>query len=245
MGYQWTWSVFLQPANGRETYLDWLLAGMWTTVQMGTLGWVIAFILGSALGVMRTVPNRFLSGVAVTYVEIVRNVPLIVQLFLWYYVVPKLLPDTWRGSLFAQPPATTAFLTATIGLGVFTAARFCEQVRAGIESLPTGLRNAALSMGFTLPQAYRYVLLPVSYRLIVPPMTSEILSIFKNSSIAATVGVLELFARARQLNDYTARGYESFIAVILCYFAINAVVMIIMSVVERKTRLPGFMGSRS
>ena len=245
MGYQWTWSVFLQPANGRETYLDWLLAGMWTTVQMGTLGWVIAFVLGSVLGVMRTVPNRFLSAVAVTYVEIVRNVPLIVQLFLWYYVVPKFLPDAWRSWLFAQPPATTAFVTATLGLGVFTAARVCEQVRAGIESLPTGLRNAALSMGFTLPQAYRYILLPISYRLIVPPMTSEMLSIFKNSSIAATVGVFELFARARQLNDYTARGYESFIAVILCYFAINAVVMIIMSVVERQTRLPGFMGSRS
>ncbi len=244
MGYQWTWSVFLQPANGRETYLDWLLAGMWTTVQMGTLGWVIAFVLGSVLGVMRTVPNRFLSSIAVTYVEIVRNVPLIVQLFLWYYVVPKFLPDAWRSWLFAQPPATTAFVTATIGLGVFTAARVCEQVRAGIESLPTGLRNAALSMGFTLPQTYRYILLPVSYRLIVPPMTSEMLSIFKNSSIAATVGVFELFARARQLNDYTARGYESFIAVILCYFAINAVVMIIMSVVEHKSKLPGFMGSR-
>lgn len=244
MGYQWTWSVFLQPANGRETYLDWLLAGMLTTVQMGSLGWVIAFILGSVLGVMRTVPNRFLSAIAVTYVEIIRNIPLIVQLFLWYYVVPKFLPDTWRSWLFAQPPATTAFLTATIGLGVFTAARVCEQVRAGIESLPTGLRNAALSMGFTLPQTYRYVLLPVSYRLIVPPMTSEMLSIFKNTSIAATVGVLELFARARQLNDYTARGYESFIAVILCYFAINAVVMLIMTVIEHRTKLPGFMGSR-
>ncbi len=243
MGYQWTWSVFLQPANGRETYLDWLLAGMWTTVQMGTLGWIIAFFLGSILGVMRTVPNRVLSGVAATYVEVLRNVPLIVQLFLWYYVAPKFLPDQWRAWLFAQPPASTAFATATIGLGIFTAARVCEQVRTGIESLPAGLRNAALSMGFTLPQTYRYVLLPVSYRLIVPPMTSEMLSIFKNSSIAATVGVFELFARARQLNDYTARGYESFIAVILCYFIINAVIMIVMSVVERRTRLPGFMGS--
>ena len=244
MGYQWTWSVFLQPANGKETYLDWLLAGLWTTVQMGTFGWIIAFVLGSVLGVMRTVPNRLLSGIAVTYVEIFRNIPLIVQLFLWYYVVPKFLPQEWRAWLFAQPPATTAFLTATLGLGVYTAARVCEQVRAGIESLPPGLRNAALSMGMTLTQSYRYVLLPVSYRLIVPPMTSEILSIFKNSSIAATVGVLELFARARQLNDYTARGYESFIAVIVCYFAINAVVMILMSIVERRTRLPGFMGSK-
>jgi len=244
MSYQWTWSVFLQPANARETYLDWLLAGMWTTIQMGCLGWLIAFLLGSLLGVMRTVPNRFIAGVATLYVEIIRNIPLIVQLFIWYYLVPKMLPDAWREWLFAQKPATSAFVTATVGLGVFTAARVCEQVRAGIQSLPKGLRNAALSMGFTLPQAYRFVLLPVSYRLIIPPMTSEMLSIFKNSSIASTVGVLELFARARQLNDYTARGYESFIAVISCYLIINAVVMLIMSLIERYARLPGMIGSK-
>jgi glutamate/aspartate transport system permease protein len=193
---------------------------------------------------MRTAPHRLLSRAATVYVEIVRNVPLIVQLFLWYYLAPKFLPDAWRTWLFAQPPATTAFVTATLGLGFFTAARVCEQVRAGIDSLPKGLRNAALAMGFTLPQAYRHVLLPVSYRLIVPPMTSEMLSIFKNSSIAATVGVLELFARARQLNDYTARGYESFIAVVLCYLLINAMVMLLMTLVEKRARLPGFMGSR-
>ena len=99
-------------------------------------------------------------------------------------------------------------------------------------------------MGFTLPQAYRFVLLPVSYRLIIPPMTSEMLSIFKNSSIASTVGVLELFARARQLNDYTARGYESFIAVISCYLIINAMVMLIMGLIERYARLPGMIGSK-
>jgi len=244
MGYDWHWQVFLQSASGDDTYLDWLLAGMWTTIQMGVYGWVIAFVLGSMLGVMRTLPNRLLSGLATAYVEVVRNIPLIVQLFLWYYVAPKLLPADWRAWLFAQPPATTAFVTATIGLGFFTAARVCEQVRSGIGSLPPGMRNSTLAMGFTLPQAYRYVLLPVAYRIIIPPMTSEMMSIFKNSSIAATVGVVELFARARQLNEYTARGYESFIAVILCYYAINLMVMVIMRLVERRSRMPSLIGSR-
>lgn len=245
MGYNWHWQVFLESASGGgETYLDWLLAGMWTTIQMGVYGWVIAFLFGSLLGVLRTVPNRVLSGLATAYVEVVRNIPLIVQLFLWYYVAPKFLPADWRAWLFAQPPATTAFVTATIGLGFFTAARVCEQVRSGIGSLPPGMRNASLAMGFTLPQAYRFVLLPVAYRIIIPPMTSEMMSIFKNSSIAATVGVVELFARARQLNEYTARGYESFIAVILCYFVINIVVMILMSLLEKHSRLPGMIGSK-
>jgi glutamate/aspartate transport system permease protein len=244
LGYNWNWHVFLEQASSRETYLDWLLSGMWTTVKMGCLAWVLAFILGSLLGVMRTMPHRLFSRTAAAYVAIVRNVPLIVQLFIWYYVAPKFLPEAVRAWLFAQPPAMTAFVTGTIGLGVFTAARVCEQVRAGIQSLPPGTRNAALAMGFTLPQAYRYILLPISYRMMVPPMTSEMLSIFKNTSIASTVGVLELLARARQLNDYSARTYESFIAVILCYFVINAVVMVLMAWVERRARMPGLIGSR-
>ena len=114
MGYTWHWQVFLQPASGKETYLDWLLLGLWTTVKMGTLAWILAFVLGSLLGVLRTVPNRLLSRAATVYVEIVRNVPLIVQLFLWYYLVPKLLPHAWRAWLFAQPPATSAFVTGTL-----------------------------------------------------------------------------------------------------------------------------------
>jgi glutamate/aspartate transport system permease protein len=242
MSYDWHWGVFLQAASTKETYLDWLISGLWTTIKMGVLGWILAFALGSVLGVMRTAPGRVLSGIGTVYVEVVRNIPLIVQLFLWYYVAPKLMPDAWRTWLFAQTPATTSFVTATLGLGFFTAARVCEQVRSGIQSLPPGMRNAALAMGFTLPQAYRYVLLPISYRLIIPPMTSEILSIFKNSSIAATIGVIDLFARTRQLNDYTARAYESFIAVIVCYFIINFVVMLLMSLLEKRARIVGMMG---
>jgi glutamate/aspartate transport system permease protein len=244
MNYNWQWGIFLQTASGGQTYLDWLISGMWTTIRMGVLGWILAFCLGSVLGIMRTVPHRFVRGIATVYVEVMRNVPLIVQLFMWYYLMPSLLPDAWRTWLFAQQPATTAFVTATLGLGFFTAARVCEQVRAGINSLPRGQLNAALAMGFTLPQAYRHVLLPIAYRIIVPPMTSEILSIFKNSSIAASVGVLELFARARQLNDYTAHGYESFIAVIACYLIINAAIIALMSLVERRVRLPGLVGSK-
>lgn len=242
MSYDWYWGIFLESANGHETYLDWLISGFWTTVKMGVLGWMLAFVLGSVLGVMRTANHRAAVFVATAYVEIVRNIPLIVQLFLWYYLAPKFLPESWRKWLFSQPPATTAFVTATIGLGFFTAARVCEQVRAGIQSVPRGLRNASLAMGFTLAQTYRHVLLPIAYRTILPPMTSEMLSIFKNSSIAATIGVIDLFARTRQLNDYTARAYESFVAVIACYFLINVVVMLAMHMLEKHVRIPGAIG---
>src|SRR5205807_858347 len=139
----------------------------------------------------------------------------LVQLFIWYFVVPELVPG---GHRFKQiDPFAQQFLTSMACLGLFTAARVCEQVRAGIESLSIGQRNAGLALGFTLPQTYRYVLLPMAARLIVPPLTSEFLNVIKNSAVCSTVGLLELTAQGRQLVDYTAQAYESFIAVTAIY----------------------------
>jgi glutamate/aspartate transport system permease protein len=129
-------------------------------------------------------------------------------------------------------------------LGLFTSARVCEQVRSGINTLPRGQRAAGLAMGFTQWQTYRYVLLPVAYRVIVPPLTSEFLNIFKNSAVASTIGLLDLSAQARQLVDYTAQTYESFISVTIAYVMINLIVMALMRRVEARTRLPGYIGGK-
>jgi len=244
VSYNWNWGVFLQPAasGGGATYLDWLLAGLQMTVAVSLTGWLIALALGTAVGVLRTVPGRAARAFAAAYVEIFRNIPLLVQLFIWYFVAPELLPggDAVKG----LHPVTQQFLAGMLCLGFFTSARVAEQVRAGIESLPRGQRAAALALGFTLPQTYRYVLLPMAFRLVVPPLTSEILNIFKNSAVLSTIGLLELAAQGRQLVDYTAQPYESFIAVTLLYMAINVVVMVLMRVVERRTRVPGYIGGR-
>ncbi len=134
------------------------------------------FPVGSIFGILRTVPNRFLSGLGTLYVELFRNVPLIVQFFT-VPVVPELLPEDLGMWFKAElDPNIQFFLSSMICLGLFTAARVCEQVRAAIQSLPRGQKNAALAMGLTLPQAYRYVLLPNAYRVIVPPMTSEMMN---------------------------------------------------------------------
>jgi glutamate/aspartate transport system permease protein len=139
---------------------------------------------------------------------------------------------------------TQQFLAAVLCLGTFTAARVCEQVRSGILSLPRGQKNAGLALGLTLPQTYRFVMLPMAFRVIVPPLTSEFLNIFKNSAVASTIGLLELAAQGRQLVDYTAQPYESFIAVTLLYVAINVVVMLLMRWIENRTRIPGYIGSK-
>lgn len=245
MAYNWNWNIFLQPsATGEGSYLTWLLEGLQWTLALSLSAWVIALAIGSIVGVLRTAPKPWLSGIATAYVEIFRNIPLLVQLFIWYFVLPELLP-TRAGEAFKQMhPLAQQFLAAMVCLGLFTAARVAEQVRAGINSLPRGQKNAGLAMGFTLPQVYRHVLLPMAYRIIVPPLTSEFLNIFKNSAVATTIGLIELSRQAQQLVDFTAQPYEAFIAVTLLYLLINVTVMFFMQRLEHKVRVPGFVGGK-
>jgi len=245
MAYNWNWEIFVQPsATGEGTYLTWLLEGLKWTVTLSLTAWVIALVVGSIIGVLRTVPNRWLSLIAATYVEIFRNIPLLVQLFIWYFVLPELLPGKMGDAFKQMHPLTQQFLAAMVCLGLFTAARVAEQVRSGINSLPRGQRNAGLAMGFTLAQVYRHVLLPMAYRIIMPPLTSEFLNIFKNSAVATTIGLIELSRQAQQLVDFTAQPYEAFIAVTLLYVLINVTVMFLMRHVEHKVRVPGFVGGK-
>ncbi len=174
MAYQWQWSVFLQAPSAGQTYLDWLLSGLGVTIALGLSAWLLALLLGVLLGVMRTLPNRLISGLAACYVELFRNVPLLVQIFIWYFAMPELLPG--GETIKALPPMLQQFLMAMLCLGMFTAARVCEQVRSGIESLPRGQRGAGLALGLTLAQTYRYVLLPMAMRVVLPPLTSEFLN---------------------------------------------------------------------
>ena len=243
MSYSWRWGVFWEPVPaGGGTYLDWLLAGLRMTAALSLSSWAVASVVGALMGVLRTVPSRWLRGLAAIYVEVFRNIPLLVQLFIWYFVVPELVPSRLGLWIKGLHPLVQQFVSAMFCLAFFTGARICEQVRAGIESLSRGQKNAGLALGFTLPQTYRYVLLPMAFRIIVPPLTSEMLNLFKNSAVASTIGLLELAAMGRQLVDYTAQPYESFIAVTLLYVCLNVVVLVFMRWLEERLRVPGYMG---
>ncbi|PKO94529.1 MAG: amino acid ABC transporter permease [Betaproteobacteria bacterium HGW-Betaproteobacteria-10] len=245
MSYQWDWGVFLQPsAVGDDIYLGWMFAGFKMTIMLSLTAWVLALLLGALVGVLRTVPNKTLAGIATAYVELFRNIPLLVQLFIWYFVLPELLPVSIGDAYKQSHPVMQQFLASMFCLALFTSARVAEQVRSGINSLPPGQKNAGLALGFTLPQTYRYVMLPMAFRLVVPPLTSEFLNIFKNSAVCSTIGLLELAAQGRQLVDYTAQPYESFIAVTVAYIAINVVVMTLMHKFERRIAVPGYIGGK-
>lgn len=246
MSYHWNWGILLQPVSTGEpsTYLGWLLSGLCNTVAVSLAGWLIALLVGVCMGILRTLPDRRLAAIGAAYVIVFRNIPLIVQFFIWYIVLPELLPKACGDWFKALAPILQFYVTSILCLGLFTAARVCEQVRSGLNALPRGQQAAGLALGLTLPQVYRFVLLPVGLRIIVPPITSEFLNIFKNSAVASTIGLLELSAQARQLVDFTAQAYESFIAVTLAYGLINLSVMYLMRWLEHKTSMPGAMGAK-
>jgi glutamate/aspartate transport system permease protein len=242
MNYNWNWAIFFETSpDGVHTYLQTLLLGTGWTLATAICAWVLALSLGSIVGVIRTAPSPSLVRLGTAYVELFRNIPLLVQMFLWYFVLPEVVP-TSIGDWLKQLP-NASFYTAVVALGFYTSARVAEQVRAGILALPRGQRMAALALGLTLPQAYVYALLPMAYRIILPPLTSEFLNIIKNSAVALTIGLMELTARARAMQEMSFQVFEAFTAATLIYIAINIAVTYAMRRVERTVAVPGFIGT--
>src|SRR5215468_10130669 len=243
MNYNWNWGIFFQTSpDGVHTYLETLLMGTGWTLATALSAWCLALAMGSLIGVIRTTSNPWLVRLGNAYVELFRNIPLLVQMFLWYFVLPELLP-TELGDWLKQLP-DASFWTAVVALGFYTSARVAEQVRAGILSMPRGQRLAALALGLTLPQAYGYVLLPMAYRIILPPLTSEFLNIIKNSAVALTIGLMELTARARSMQEFSFQVFEAFTAATIIYIVINIITTFAMQALERRIAVPGYLGSR-
>jgi His/Glu/Gln/Arg/opine family amino acid ABC transporter permease subunit len=241
MNYHWNWGIFLeQVKSGDETYLDWLLTGLGWTLAVSLAAWLLALTIGIAVGAMRSRPSRLLNTLGAAWVELFRNIPLLVQMFLWFFVVPEFLPRDWSLWVKQDMPAKE-FVTAALCLGFFTSARVAEQVRAGIGSLPRGQRDAALALGLTLGQAYRRVILPQALRIVIPPLTSEFMNVFKNSSIAFAIGVMELTFQARQMQEDSEQGIETYLAVTLLYFICAFTANRGMAWIEARSRVPGLI----
>jgi glutamate/aspartate transport system permease protein len=228
----WDWQVFLQETGGGQTYLRWLMSAWGWTLSVSACSLVLALLVGTLMGILRTTPSKGLVLLGTAWTELFRNIPLLVQVFLWYHVIP---------SLFTSLRQVPSFVLVVFALGCFTSARISEQVRAGIQALPKGQRYAGLAVGLTLPQTYRYVLLPMAFRIVIPPLTSEAMNIIKNSSVAFAVSVAELTMFAIQAGEETARGVEIYLAVTGLYFisafAVNRVALRI----EERVQVPGLL----
>lgn len=229
----WDWQVFLNDDGSGRTYLQWMFNAWGWTLAVAACSWVVAMVVGAFVGTLRTLTNSpWVSRLANVWVELFRNIPLLVQIFLWYFVVPKIFP------VMQQVPS---FWLVVFALGFFTSARIAEQVRAGVQALPRGQRDAGMAMGLTTAQTYRYVLLPMAFRIILPPLTSESMNVLKNSSVAFAVSIAELTMFAMQAQEETSRGIEVYLAVTFLYaisaFAVNRA----MAFVERRVQIPGYI----
>ena len=249
----WNWEVFCKSTleedfspvcfgtGGEITYLDWMISAWGWTLSVSALGLLVAMVLGIGMGTLRTLPpqtkiSRLLTTIANCWVELFRNIPVLVQVFLWYHVIPAVFPIM---------KALPSFVLVSLALGFFTSARIAEQVRAGIGALPKGQRFAAMAMGLTTAQSYRYVILPMALRIVIPPLTSESMNIIKNSSVAFAVSVADLTLFAMQAQEETSKGIEIYLGVTLLYVISALAVNRIMSFIEARTRVPGFIVAAS
>ncbi len=219
-------------------YLEWLFSGLGWTLALAFFGWWFAFAVGIIVGINRT--KRGAAGLgARLYVEVFRNIPLLVQLFLWYFVLPELLPQNAGDWLKQLPPPWGSFCPALVCLSFYTAARIAEQVKAGIEALPRGQGEAAAALGLNRRLVYQLVIVPQALRLILPSLTSEVMGIYKNTSVALTVGVIELTATAREISETTFKTFAAFGWATLIYLFLALLAYQLMSLIDGWLRIPG------
>jgi glutamate/aspartate transport system permease protein len=234
LAYKFDWGVLW-----RQPYGEWLLQGLWLTIQLGALAWIIALSLGILFGTLRSVrywPLRFLGAL---YVEIFRNVPFLVQLFFWFYAGPMLFGRTLQFKINAISGLN--YWVAIFALGLYTASRVGEHVRAGFASIGHGQFEAVLSTGMTQVQMYLHVIIPHALRLIIPPLTTEFLTIFKNSAVAMTIGVAETTFMSYKIDEQTFHGLEATTGAMAIYLALGMTVVKLMNLIEARFRIPGLI----
>ncbi|AOA59382.1 amino acid ABC transporter permease [Acinetobacter larvae] len=229
------------------TWLQLLGNGVWTMLWTSIAAFIVAFIVGSCIGILRTLPNKLIATLATCYVELFRNIPLLVQLFFWAFVFPALLPLSlstgsgemvaggwWQNILNDNPAVIGVF-----ALGLYTAARIAEQVRAGILTVSQGQKYAAYAVGFSLAQSYRYVILPVAYRIVWPTLTSEAMNVFKNSAVLYALSVLNFFAYTKTMREETSQDIIILILSTPVYLVITYSIKLMMSWFEKRMAVPG------
>ncbi len=224
------------PGGKEQTYLQWMLNAWGWTLSISLLSLLLALVVGSLIGIARTTPNKWLARFGEAWTELFRNIPLLVQVFLWYHVLPALFPVLRD----AVPPS----VLVVCALGFFTSARIGEQVKAGIQTLPRGQRYAGQALGMTLPQTYRFVLLPMAFRIVIPPLTSESMNIVKNSAVAFAVSIPDLSQFVQQASEETSHFYEIYIPVTLLYFVSAFLVNRVAKFIEARVRIPGTVGAK-
>ena len=222
--------------SGIVPALPGLWNGMIMTLKLMVLGVIGGVALGTVLALMRLSSSKWMANLAGAYVNYFRSIPLLLVITWFYLAVPFVL--RW---ITGEDTPIGAFESCMVAFVMFEAAYFCEIVRAGVQAIPKGQMGAAKALGMSYGQAMRLIILPQAYRIIIPPLTSEFLNVFKNSSVASLIGLMELLAQTKQTAEFSANLFEAFTLATLIYFTLNMSLMLLMRVVEKKVAVPGLI----
>lgn len=263
-GFEIGESFFLRYDAG-QSYLRALAVGLVNTLTVSAIGIVLATLLGTGIGLARLSTNSLLRGISTAYVEFIRNVPLLVQLFFWYALITDALPGpsqaleplphvflSNRGIFlptFTSLPALQGFNFAggvgispefgalLLGLSVYTAAFIAEIVRAGVLSVPRGQVEAAQAVGLAHSQVLLKVVFPQARRVIVPPLASQYLNLVKNSSLAVAIGYPDLVSIANTTINQTGQAIEGVAIIMAVYLTISLSISALMNVYNARVAL--------
>ncbi|MFC5510091.1 amino acid ABC transporter permease [Massilia jejuensis] len=218
------------PIQGGQ-YHDWLVQGFIVSLQLLLASFVIALPLGVAIALMRTAPSRALQAIGATVVEGIRNVPLLAHLLFWYFAFPELLPEPVKLALYENNPE---FVCAVIALSLYAGVHMAEDIRSGMRAVPASQMEAARSLGLGRIASLRLVVLPQSIRIAVPPLLSQTVNLWKDTSVATVIGAAEMMYQAARVETATFRSVEAFTFATLAYLTVSLAISLAAQLYARR-----------
>lgn len=223
---------FFDPAILQSgQYHDWLVQGLVLSLQLTAASFVVALPLGALLALMRTSTAGPLRALGATVVEGIRNVPLLAHLLFWYFAFPELLPDAAREFLYAHNPEAVC---AVIALSLYSGVHMAEDIRSGIRAVPPSQLEAARSLGLGRFAAVRLVLLPQAFRASVPPLLSQTVNLWKDTSVATVIGAAEMMYQAARVETASFRSVEAFTFATLAYLTVSLLISLAAHLYQRR-----------
>lgn len=199
-------------------YHDWLVSGLLLSLRLSGIALVLALPLAVAIALLRLAPLAPLRAIGAIYVEGIRNVPLLAHLLFWYFGAPELLPEAARNWLYA---GNVEFASAVVAVTLYVAAYMAEDIRSGIRAIPTVQFEAGRALGFGFLATMRRVILPQALRVTVPPLISQTLNLWKDTSVATVIGVGEMMYQAARVESASFRSVEAFAFATTAYLAVS------------------------
>lgn len=222
LGYNWQWNRVPRYFY-RVTEVGWqagpLLQGLWLTLKITLFSLLLSLLIGLLTALMRLSNSPMAKGLAWTYLEAIRNTPLLIQIFIIYFVFAPIL-DLGR------------FSSAVLALSLFEGAYASEIIRAGILAIPIGQWESSASLGLRMSQTYRFIILPQAFRQMIPPLTSQGISLVKDSALVSTIAIYDLTMQGQQIVAETFLTFEIWFTIAAIYLAVTMTLSVLVSYLE-------------